>query len=105
MVVVIHAAWCAACKHVAPVVAWLHEEYAGRVTFVDLDVTDAAAERRSASVAAPLGLAPFFERSRQTPGITIFGRGQREVHHFTVEGRPGPYRTAMDEAFVTFRAP
>jgi thiol-disulfide isomerase/thioredoxin len=104
-VVVIHAEWCAACHRVAPVVAWLRTEYAGRVTFVDLDVTDDDAARRSASVAEPLGLGPFFAQWRATPGITILGRDGKTVHHFTVEGRPAPYRVALDEAFASFTAP
>jgi thiol-disulfide isomerase/thioredoxin len=103
-VVVLHAEWCAACKRVAPVVAWLRTEYVDRVMVVELDITDQDAQQRSALVAEPLGLGPFFAQNKDTPGITILGRDRQTVHHFTVEGRPGPYRSALEEAFASFSA-
>ena len=102
VVVVLHADWCAACKRVVPVIAWLRTEYADRVTFLELDVTDEDAQQRSALLAGPLGLGPFVAQNMGTPGITILGRDRKTIHHFTVESRPGPYRSAIEEAFTSF---
>lgn len=38
LVVDCYADWCAPCKMIAPVIETFSEEYAGRVTFVKLDV-------------------------------------------------------------------
>jgi thiol-disulfide isomerase/thioredoxin len=102
VIVIVHAEWCAACRHVAPVIAWLRSDYGARVTFVDLDVTDAETAARAAEVAERAGLGPFFAANKESPGITILGRDRKPVRHLTVEGRPGPYRVALDEAFATF---
>ncbi len=73
VVVVVRAEWCVSCRHAAPAVAWLREQYGDRATFVDLDVTDDATSAQSAEKASRLGLGPFFADNRGLTGVTILG--------------------------------
>lgn len=102
LVVVVHAEWCAACRRAAPAIAWLHQEYGDRVTFVDLDVTDDDALAQAAAKASRCGLGLFFKENRGLPGVTILGRDRKEVHHFAAEYRGGPYRSAVEAALLSF---
>lgn len=104
LVVVVRAEWCASCRHAAPAIAWLREEYGDRVSFLDLDVTDDDAITRSATKASRLGLGPFFEENRGRTGVTILGKGRLTVRRFGAENRPGPYRSAVEEALASFEA-
>jgi thiol-disulfide isomerase/thioredoxin len=102
LVIVVHADWCAACRHAAPAVAWLREEYGARVTFIDLDVTDDAAVTQSATKASRLGLGPFFEENRGQPGVTVLGKNRTTVRRFGAEYRAAPYRSAVEQALASF---
>jgi thiol-disulfide isomerase/thioredoxin len=102
LVVFIHAEWCVACRRVAPAVAWLREEYADRVSFVEFDVTDDRALAQSTADAKRLGLGSLFATNESVTGVTILGKNRTLVHQFRVENRPGPYRSAVDAALATF---
>ena len=72
-VVLIKAEWCGACKKVDPIIRGLMREYRGKINFVVLDVTDEAAEARSAKRAKSLGLAGFFDANkRKTSTVGVF---------------------------------
>ncbi len=72
VVVDIYASWCPACQNIAPTVSQLKEEYAGKVNFVVLDVSDRASTARSEAIARELGLSEFFAANKtQTGSLTI----------------------------------
>ncbi len=68
VVVDIYASWCPACKNVAPALATLKKEYAGKANFVVLDVSDQASTTKSAETAKKLGLDKFFAENKSETG-------------------------------------
>jgi thiol-disulfide isomerase/thioredoxin len=72
VVVDIYASWCPACKNIAPTVSQLKQQYAGKVNFVVLDVSDKASTAKSEAMAKKLGLSKFFAANKtQTGSVTI----------------------------------
>ncbi|GBO54690.1 hypothetical protein APA_2741 [Pseudanabaena sp. lw0831] len=72
VVIDIYASWCPACKNIAPTVSQLKQQYAGKVHFVVLDVSDRSSTAKSEAIARELGLSEFFEANKtQTGSITI----------------------------------
>jgi len=72
VVVDIYASWCPACKNIAPTLSQLEKEYAGKVHFVVLDVSDKASTAKSEAIARELGLSDFFAANKtQTGSLTI----------------------------------
>lgn len=72
VVVDIYASWCPACQNIAPTVSQLKQQYAGKVNFVVLDVSDRASTANSEAIARELGLSEFFAANKtQTGSITI----------------------------------
>jgi thiol-disulfide isomerase/thioredoxin len=72
VVVDVYASWCPACKNIAPTVSQLKQQYAGKVHFVVLDVSDKASIAKSEAKAKELGLSKFFaENKTQTGSLTI----------------------------------
>jgi thiol-disulfide isomerase/thioredoxin len=72
VVIDIYASWCPACKNIAPTLSQLKQQYAGKVHFVVLDVSDKAKTNESAAKAQALGLSQFFEANKtQTGSLTI----------------------------------
>ena len=72
VVVDVYASWCPACKNIAPTVSQLKEEYAGKVEFVVLDVSDKSTTAAAEATAQELGLSKFLsENKTQTGSLTI----------------------------------
>ncbi|WP_271254794.1 thioredoxin family protein [Pseudanabaena sp. Chao 1811] len=72
VVVDIYASWCPACKNIAPTVSQLKQQYAGKVHFVVLDVSDRASTAQSEAIAQELGLSDFFAANKNRTGsVTI----------------------------------
>jgi thiol-disulfide isomerase/thioredoxin len=72
VVVDIYASWCPACKNIAPTVSQLKQQYAGKVHFVVLDVSDRSTTAKSEAKAKELGLSQFFAANKtQTGSLTI----------------------------------
>ncbi len=69
IVVEIYASWCPACKNVAPTVAQLKKEYAGKANFLVLDVSNQSATSRSKSAAQQAGLSQFFSQNISQTGL------------------------------------
>lgn len=64
VVVDVFATWCAGCKNIAPTLSELKKEYAGKVNFVVLDVTDKAKTQATESQAVKLGLSNFLKENK-----------------------------------------
>jgi thiol-disulfide isomerase/thioredoxin len=72
VVVDIYASWCPACKNIAPTLSQLEQDYAGKVNFVVLDVSDRSTTAKSEAKAKALGLGQFFAVNKsQTGSLTI----------------------------------
>ncbi|PZV25447.1 MAG: thioredoxin [Snowella sp.] len=72
VVIDVYASWCPACKNIAPTLSQLKQQYAGKVHFVVLDVSDKASTAKSEAKAKELGLSKFFEANKtQTGSLTI----------------------------------
>ncbi|MBD2188438.1 TlpA family protein disulfide reductase [Pseudanabaena mucicola] len=72
VVVDIYASWCSACKNIAPTLSQLKQQYAGKVHFVVLDVSDRSTTAQSETIAKELGLSAFFAANKtQTGSLTI----------------------------------
>ena len=72
VVVDIYASWCPACQNIAPTLSQLKQQYAGKVHFVVLDVSDRSSTARSEAIAKELGLSAFFTANKtQTGSLTI----------------------------------
>jgi thiol-disulfide isomerase/thioredoxin len=72
VVVDIYASWCPACKNIAPTVSQLKQQYAGKVEFVVLDVSDQSTTSAAEAKAQELGLSDFLAKNKtQTGSLTI----------------------------------
>lgn len=72
VVVDIYASWCSACKNIAPTLTQLEQQYAGKVEFVVLDVTDKTTTAQAEAKAKELGLSQFLATYKaQTGTLTI----------------------------------
>ncbi|NJR15521.1 MAG: thioredoxin family protein [Calothrix sp. CSU_2_0] len=60
----VFATWCAGCKNIAPTLSQLKQDYAGKVNFVVLDVTDQAKVKETQAQAEKLGLSKFIEANK-----------------------------------------
>jgi thiol-disulfide isomerase/thioredoxin len=69
VVVDIYASWCPACRNIAPTLSGLRQQYANRVHFVVLDVSDKAKVEASMATAQKLGLAAFFAANKTQTGL------------------------------------
>jgi thiol-disulfide isomerase/thioredoxin len=69
VVVDIYASWCPACRNIAPTLSGLRKQYANRVNFVVLDVSDKAKVEASMAKAQKLGLAAFFAANKTQTGM------------------------------------
>jgi thiol-disulfide isomerase/thioredoxin len=68
----IYASWCPACKNIAPTLSQLKQQYAGKVHFVVLDVSDRSTTAKSEAQAKALGLGKFFAANKtQTGSLTV----------------------------------
>jgi thiol-disulfide isomerase/thioredoxin len=72
VVVDVYASWCPACKNIAPTVSQLKQQYAGKVSFVVLDVSDKSSTAKAEATAKKLGLSKFLAANKtQTGSLTI----------------------------------
>ncbi|NJO28057.1 MAG: thioredoxin family protein [Richelia sp. SL_2_1] len=60
----VFATWCAGCKNIAPTLSELKQDYADKVNFVVLDVTDQAKVKETQAQAEKLGLSKFLEANK-----------------------------------------
>ena len=96
----IYASWCPACKNIAPTLSQLKQQYAGKVEFVVLDVTDKATTAEAEAKAQELGLSDFLAANKaQTGTLTIVdpATGQILAQHRN-NTNLADYTTVLDAA-------
>ncbi|NJK60301.1 MAG: thioredoxin family protein [Oscillatoriales cyanobacterium SM2_1_8] len=71
VVVQIKSRNCPMCKAMEPTMGAVKSTYRGRVTFVTLDVTDAAAVREAEKVATQAGLQNFLRDAQTRTGLIL----------------------------------
>ena len=103
LVVVVRADWCPTCRRIEPTVTALQREYAGRASFLVLDVTDDAASARSTSAAAQAGVGEFFRNNNATGIVGVFTRQRKEVAQLAGETDIARYREPLSAALAASR--
>lgn len=98
VVVQIHADWCPVCKAERATIDAVRAKYGDRVSFVELDVTNAKAANAAAGQAKQLGLDAFFEAHKSMTGTVAVinpnsGAVAATLYNVTSEGA---YDTAID---------
>ncbi|MEM1370477.1 MAG: thioredoxin family protein [Cyanobacteria bacterium P01_H01_bin.15] len=64
VVVDVYATWCAGCKNIEGTLSQLKQDYAEKVNFVVLDVSDRGKVKSSTAMAEKLGLGEFLEATK-----------------------------------------
>ena len=98
LVVVVRADWCPTCRRIEPTVAALQREYAGRVSFLVLDVTDDATSARSTALAEQAGVGAFFRDNNATGIVAVFSRRRSQVAKLAGEADVARYREPLSAA-------
>ena len=100
VVVRIHADWCSACKATQTTIDDLKQAYAGKISFVQFDVTNAKTAQASQAQAQQLGLAKFYDASKSATSTVavIDPRDGKIFATFYNDGSLGDYKTAVDSA-------
>lgn len=98
LLVVVRADWCPACRRIEPTVTALEKEYAGRVKFLVLDVTDDATSAQSTALAEQAGVGAFFRENTATGTVAVFSRGRSQVAKLAGETDVARYREPLTAA-------
>jgi len=104
-VVVVRADWCPTCRRIEPTVTALQREYAGRVSFLVLDVTDDATSARSTVAAEQAGVVRVHTgivRGEAAPAIVAEAkRQQADLIVIGAHGQTGLTRFLMGNTAET----
>jgi thiol-disulfide isomerase/thioredoxin len=98
----VFATWCSACKNIAPTLAQLEKDYAGKVNFVVLDVSDKSSTAQAEAKAKQLGLSEFLAKNKsQTGMLTIIdpATGNILAQHRN-NANLADYKTVLDAALT-----
>ena len=100
VVVRIHADWCPACKATQSTIDHLRQAYAGKINFVQFDVTNAKTAAASKALAQKLGLEKFYDASKAaTSTIAVIDPQNGKVYAtFYNDSRNDEYHRAIDAA-------
>jgi thiol-disulfide isomerase/thioredoxin len=103
VVVDVYASWCPACKNIAPTLSQLKQQYAGKVHFVELNVTDKSSTAKSEAKAKELGLSKFFaENKTQTGSLTIIDPATGKIlSQYRNNPDKTAYTTVLDQAIAS----
>jgi thiol-disulfide isomerase/thioredoxin len=99
LVAIVRADWCPACRATEPKLAVIEHDYAGRVAFLRLDVTDDDTTAGAALDADAAGVRAFFDQSKgRTATIGVFSKDRREVFRTWGLKNETELRAALDAA-------
>ena len=100
VVVRIHADWCPACKATQSTIDDLKRAYAGKINFVQFDVTNAKTAAASQDEAQKLGLGKFYDAAKAaTSTVAVMDpKDGRVLATLYNDGTIGDYDTAINEA-------
>ncbi|MEW6125505.1 MAG: thioredoxin domain-containing protein [Acidobacteriota bacterium] len=98
-VVIVRANWCPACQKIEPFMKELMNEYADRLNFVVLDVTDENTSKTAQTTAEKHGLGKFFAANKsKTSTIAIFDAKHKVVFKTDHNYEREAYVKAFDNA-------
>jgi thiol-disulfide isomerase/thioredoxin len=99
----VHADWCPACKATQRTIDELKQSYAGKINFVQFDVTNANTAAASQAEAQKLGLEKFYDAAKAaTSTVAVIDPSNGKVlAAFYNDNAIGDYKTAIDGALKT----
>ena len=99
VVVRIHADWCSACKATQATIDDLKQAYAGKINFVQFDVTNAKTAAASQAEAQKLGLEKFYDASKAaTSTVAVMDPQNGKIYAtFYNDGSLGDYKMAVND--------
>lgn len=99
VVIRIHADWCSACKATHATLNNLRQAYAGKINFVEFDVTNAKTEAVAHSKAEKLGLVKFYDYAKaQTSAVAVINPQDNKVYAtFYNDGNLNDYKDAINK--------
>lgn len=100
VVVRIHADWCPACKATQATIDELKRSYAGKINFVQFDVTNAKTAAASQAEAQKLGLEKFYNAAKAaTSAVAVIDPKDGKIGAtFYNDSSIGDYERAIDAA-------
>lgn len=100
VVVRVHADWCPACKATQSTIDAVKQDYAGKINFVQFDVTNAKTAAASQAQAQKLGLEKFYDASKAaTSTVAVIDPKDGRVYAtFYNDSAAGDYASAIDAA-------
>lgn len=99
LVAIVRADWCPACRNTEPKLAGIEKEYAGRIAFLRLDVTDDDTTAGAAQEADAAGVGAFFGQNKgRTATIGVFSKDRKELFRTWGLKDDAPFRAALDAA-------
>jgi thiol-disulfide isomerase/thioredoxin len=101
----IYATWCAGCKNIASTLSSLQQQYAGKVNFVKLDVSNRETTAASERKAQKLGLTEFLNAHKsQTSMVAIIDPATGEVlQQFRNNPTLEDYTKVLDRAIASMK--
>jgi thiol-disulfide isomerase/thioredoxin len=98
VVIRIHADWCSACKATHVTLNDLRQAYAGKINFVEFDVTNAKTEAAAHAKAEKLGLVKFYDYAKaQTSAVAVINPQDNKVYAvFYNDGNLKDYEGAIN---------
>jgi thiol-disulfide isomerase/thioredoxin len=98
LVVRIHADWCSACKATHATLDHLRQAYAGKINFVEFDVTNAKTAALAHTKAEKLGLVKFYHAAKeQTSTVAVINPQNGKVYAmFYNDGNLKDYESAIN---------